>query len=94
MVLFSELTFKGWSPDSADPLIYYEAAGTSYGGYALFNSCKATGGSSAAGLLYKAVNIAKGGLQFNNCTPPAGTDRPLRQIGYGLVPITEKGVFP
>ena len=79
MVLFSELTFKGWSPDSADPLIYYEAAGTSYGGYALFNSCKAIGGSSAAGLLYKAVNIAKGGLQFNNCTFPQGLiDRSAR----------------
>lgn len=67
MVLFSDLSFKGWSPDSADPIVYYEATGSGYGGFALFQNCKAEGGSASAGMLYKAVNIPKGGLQFNAC---------------------------
>jgi len=69
---FSKLTFKGWSPDSTNPIIYYEATGAGYGGAALFQNCKAEGGNSASGMLYKAVNIPKLGLQFNACNFPKG----------------------
>ncbi len=72
MVQFSDLTFKGWSPDSTDPVIYYEATGSGYGGFALFQDCKAEGGDASSGMLYKAVNISKGGLQFNSCDFPQG----------------------
>lgn len=70
MMLFSDITFEGWSPDNTNAAVYYEAAGSSYIGYASFYNCKAMGGSSSAGRLFQIVNVPKGGLQFNKCTFP------------------------
>lgn len=70
MMVFSNITFSGWSPDKTDPVVYYETTGDSYGGSAMFYNCTAKGGNTGSGMLFKAVNIPSGGLQFNACTIP------------------------
>lgn len=70
MVMFSNITFTGWSPDNIDPLIYYEAPSTRYNGYASFYNCTVSGGNNSNGMLYKVKNAPAGSLQFINCTLP------------------------
>lgn len=71
MMVFSNITFSGWSPDKTDPVIYYETTGSGYGGSAMFYNCTVKDGNTGNGMLYKIVNVPNGGLQFNACNIPA-----------------------
>lgn len=72
MVSFYNLTFEGWSPDNTNAVVYYEATGSSYSGYASFYNCTATGGNTGAGRLIQAVNLPKYGAVFSKCNVPQG----------------------
>lgn len=70
MVLFSNTVFSGWSPDKADPIIYYETPSRDYNGFASFYNCTFKGGASNTGMLFSLSNVPEGGLQFNGCNIP------------------------
>ncbi|HBT65533.1 MAG TPA: hypothetical protein DEB10_12835 [Ruminococcaceae bacterium] len=70
MVMFSNITFSGWSPDKTDPIIYYETPSRDYSGFASFYNCTFKGGTSNTGMLFKLSSVPDGGLQFNSCNIP------------------------
>jgi hypothetical protein len=70
MAVFSNFTFSGWSPDTTDPIIYYETPSTNYSGYASFYNCTFKDGAANTGKLFVLNTVPGGGLQFNGCSIP------------------------